>query len=155
MPKAATPEGRMGAYKSLSDVPRRHRLSTFVESYRDRDVWGEFLAQEVLPGISYERKIEDVHRYGRYWKEHTDSNGTHHALATPEVVESYSEWLIEDKTPITACLYWVRVDDFYEWLLWHADHPHRYNPVRMAAVEYENAGTLWEWQYQNHGGRDL
>lgn len=155
MPKATTPEGRMGVYKSLDEVPDRYRLASYASAYADRDVWDEYLEAGVLPDANHERVVEDVRRYGRYWKDHTADAGVHHALATPRVVESYSEWLVADKSPITACRYWYRVDQFYQWLVTHADHLHVYNPVRMAAAEFNHSQTLWEWQYEHHGGRDL
>lgn len=152
-----TPTARMGVYKRLADVPERHRLENYADAYADRDVWAEFRAAEYPPETTGERTREDVARAGRFLQEHADAHDVHPALATPVVVESFATWLLEDReySPRMACAYFDRVDSFYEWLLWHADHPHAYNPARMAAADGGAAGRVWTWLYEHDGGRAL
>lgn len=40
--------------------------------------------------------------------------------------------------------HWAKLEHFYEWLRWHTDHPHVYNPLLMAAANREAAGTVWK-----------
>lgn len=43
-------------------------------------------------------------------------------------------------------LYWTRLAAFYEWLRWHTNHPHTYDPFLMSANEHTDsaAGRIWE-----------
>lgn len=68
----------------------------------------------------------------------------HHALASPDDVEAWCGTLLDSKTRSTSYNYWVRVRRFYDWLQWHVDHPHCYNPVLMAVVEGEASSEIWE-----------
>jgi Uri superfamily endonuclease len=44
----------------------------------------------------------------------------------------------------TAHNYWVRINRLYDWLQWHVDYPHVYNPVLMAAVDGGSSSQIWE-----------
>jgi hypothetical protein len=70
--------------------------------------------------------------------------GRHHALATPADVEAWCSVLVEKKSLATAYNYWVRIKRFYDWLQWHVDHPHVYDPVLMAVVAGGAADQIWE-----------
>lgn len=143
----------MGVYKSLDDVPRHHRLGHYVESYAGRDVWAEFVEAN-RDRYASERSREDSRRIERRWKDHMADRGRHHALARPEDVETWIVWLLDRMKPSTAYNpYWVRLEALYDWLLWHRDHPHVYNPVLMAAAEGPAAGEVWAEKIATNDGR--
>ena len=134
----------LGVYKCLSDVPDHYRLYQYADSYADRDVWGEFCDEyEYERGTTaqYKQKIE-LHR--RSWCTFMADQGRHYALATPDDVEAWSAQLIQSKSLGVSNEYWRRIRRFYDWLQWHVDHPHVYQPVVMAAANGDAAATIWK-----------
>lgn len=138
------PRDMMGVYKTLADVPNRRLLDQHAAAYDSRDVWGEYLIEDVHERVTGEHGRTVARRVGRYWKEHMDGRGRHHALATPEDVETWSASLLDEYAERTTYNYWRFVYLFYEWLRWHTDHPHTYTPVLMAVAENPAAGRVWE-----------
>lgn len=139
------PQDRLGVFKRYGEVPDRYQLYQHEAEYSGRDVWGEFLAKELLSKERSDRYEQDVRRVGRLWKEHLDDRNTHHALATPDDVDAWCSWLLQDRNVDTVYLdYWSKLEQFFDWLLYHPDHPHVYNPTLMAAVEGEHASRVWE-----------
>lgn len=158
--KSAYPLDRLGVYKRLEDVPAKHRFERYEREYSDRNVWQEFCEyHEYQQGTSSNFR-RDVDRVGSNWIDHMDAIGRHHALATPDHVETWCEQLVAAKSDSTAYNYWVRIKRFYEWLQRHVAHPHVYNPVLMAAVNGGAAGRIWDiklakWRKaRSRGGQD-
>lgn len=146
--KSLDPVDRMGVYKSLSEVPDRYRLTNHSAAYEGRNVWQEFCEEYEYAQGDHERYEEEVDRAGDRWREFMADRGRHHALATPGDVEA---WCVELRRGENSSLrrshdYWLRVNRFYDWLKWHTEHPHVYNPVLMAAAEGGVAGEVWEWK---------
>jgi len=145
---STNPENRLGVYKRLADVPEHHRLRQYRERYTGRDVWAEYVEERDL----FERYDSD--RYERAttravndWKSHVEARDHHHALSTPEDVNTWCETLCNDRSYRTVYnLYWTRLAAFYEWLHWHTNYPHTYDPFLMAAHEYADsaAGRIWD-----------
>ena len=144
-PKEPAPHS--GIYQYLDDVPDRYRLYHHAEAYQDRDVFGEFLEEEVLPNIESEWSRDGAYRQSRRWKEYMADRDRHHALARPLDVDAFAQELLDDKAPRTALRYWRRLESFYRWLMWRSDHPHVYSPPLIAAVQYDRSATLWWCQY--------
>ncbi|QLD86188.1 hypothetical protein HWV23_10800 [Natronomonas halophila] len=143
--KTTDPDGRLGVYKQFSDVPERHRLESYHDQYQGRDLWGEFLIEVYFPQHNAYQTQQEARRTGRKWRRVMDERGRHHALARPADVEYLCRELLENVTPLTAYkTYWGKLERFYDWLLWHTEHPHLYNPLLMAANEHEAAGEIWE-----------
>jgi hypothetical protein len=143
---SADPNDRMGVFKQLSDVPDRYRLHQHATAFQDRDVWDEYTTEGYWPQYPdpSEQLRESVERAGRYWKEHMESRGRHHALATPEDVESWTEQLLDRVTVETAYSeYWNRIEGLYTWLQTRTDYPHVYHPVWMAVANYPHSKTVW------------
>ncbi|MEF8906968.1 MAG: hypothetical protein V5A13_03820, partial [Haloarculaceae archaeon] len=141
-------QDRMGVYKQVTQVPDRHRLSTYADRYEGRDIWAAYVSDEI-PDDRSERFIEDVERIERRWKAHMERRGRHHALATPTDVERWAAWLVDEFSIGHAYdPYWCRLEEFYTYLQWHIDHPHVYNPVLMAAAEHPAAGRIWDEKTQ-------
>jgi len=155
-PKSTDPTDRMGVYKSIGDVPDRRRLSQHAAAYDGRDVWTEFVAANE-DRYATEDSRRRVARAGEVWKDHMDERGRHHALATPEDVETWSTALLDEYTVGHAYNgYWVRVEAFYSWLQWHTEHPHVYQPVRMAAADPDAPAsrTIWEEKVSRRRDRE-
>ena len=139
------PVDRLGVYKRLEDVPDRYRLSVFGSAYEGRDVWVEYLDDDVLPRLTSDRHEKDVRRYGRRWKQHLAEHcdGRHHALADPEHIEAWSAALLERFSLRQAYAHWIAIERFYTWLLTHTGHQHHvYQPFWMAAAHEGSAA--WE-----------
>lgn len=150
MAKAATPSGNMGVYKRLDDVPSHRRLARFAGEYDGRDTWRVFVEENHPVRSDY--KDEELRRFEKRWKGHMADRGRHHALATPEDVEKFCAERVEENTLSTAYkTYWRRLENFYQWLQTHPDHPHVYHPPLMAAAEYPNAAKLWEYRIDRTG----
>lgn len=146
--KSLDPLDRLGVYKSLEEVPDRHRLATHAAAYEGRDVWHEFCVEYEYAQGDHDRYEEEVDRVGDSWREFMTDRDRHHALATPADIEAWCVHRRKAKDSSRRRLhdYWLRVNRFYDWLLWHTDHPHVYNPVLMAAADGGVAGEVWEWK---------
>jgi hypothetical protein len=136
------PADLLGAYRTLDDVPDRHRLRHHADAYRGRDAWAEWAEAEVLPGCG-EAGGRLVRRHGEDWRGHMGGR-RHHALARPGDVEDYARGLLDGpRSGRTAAEYWRRVAGFYDFLLGSTAHPHLYSPVLMAAAAGGAAGEMW------------
>jgi hypothetical protein len=144
--KSLDPGDRLGVYKRLADVPTRYRLSNHARAYEERDVWQEFCEEYEYAQGSHARYEEEVDRVGDCWKAHMAEQERHHALAQPADVEAWCADLLADGSTRRAHDYWLRINRFYNWLRWHTEHPHVYNPALMAAVEGEATGEVWTWK---------
>lgn len=150
--KTDDPRDRMGVYKRLEDVPDERRFRRFASSYEGRDVWAEFSQPHDIHRAqnwdSYSTKLE---RAGGRWKDHMEERGRHHALATPDDIVTFTEGLLDELAIATVYKHWVQVEKLYKWLLYHADHPHVYQPVWMAVIEDADGATGRLWNH-NRGG---
>lgn len=138
------PTDRMGVYKHLDDVPADHRFERYADRHDGSDVWSTFLEEQLFDVYETERSREKARRAGRRWKAHVQERGRHHALARPVDVETWCRQLCDTATLATVYNnYWVCLERFYTWLQTHADHPHRYHPVLMAAATHDTAADVW------------
>ena len=129
-----TPHDRLGVFKGLSDVPNSRRFHQYASAYEGQDTWASYRATVELG----ERMSEEWARFSRRWKDHMDERGRHHALARPNDVEEWSVWMLDSFSVDRAYQHWNVIEGFYDWLKWHTEHPHTYNPFHMAAVEPES-----------------
>jgi len=145
VPKSENPLARVGVYKTLEEVPDHSRLSIYESAYDGRDVWGEYVAtvlSDAAETVQYETGLVE-----KTWKSHMAQRGRHHALATPADIESlFSELLDRMQTKRAYNPYWVRLEEFYAYLMWHTGHPHAYHPPRMAAGQNGAARTVWKYK---------
>ena len=143
------PAKRLGIYKRISDVPQSRQLSTFSRSYEGRDVWGEWVTAEMdLPNRS-ESTQGKVARAEERWKAHTDDRDTHHALASPEDVETWLMHLLDERGFTLRTIYsshFVYIENMFNWLTYRTDHPHTYNPAIMAAVAGGVTSEVWDFK---------
>lgn len=144
-----SPYDRMGVFKRLEDVPDRHRLYHYESAYEGRDVYEEFLENDLYqehPDAT-DKFYEAAENAGRRWKAHMDERGRHHALAQPEDVVTWVERLLDRVKVGTAySQYWVRLEGFYTYLQGQTEHPHAYHPVLMAVPESEAALAVWNYK---------
>lgn len=150
--KTRDPDGRMGVYKRLEDVPDRHRLYHHASAYDGRDVWEEYLTTHLFPDRDPADVPRNKRRFGERWKDHMAARGRHDALATPDDVATWSAALNERYAPITAKHYWTTIERFYWWLMDRADHPHLYQPFLMAAATDEETQRIWQTKIDNARG---
>lgn len=140
MSRPYSPHDRLGVFKHLSDVPTRRRFYQYAQGYEGLNTWEEYRATVDLS----DHMSEEWARFSRRWKAHMNSQERHHALATPDDVEAWSETLLERFSIDRAYQHWNVIEGFYDWLMWHTEHPHTYNPFHMAAAEPEsNTRKIW------------
>ena len=137
----------MGIYKRLEDVPEEYRFEQYTGAYEGRNVWAEYV--ESLPSAYTSTFFEDsLRKAEETWTAHMDDRGRHYALATPEDVDTWVSTLAETRKLSTVnSVYFVRVEGLYDWLQSSVDHPHRYQPVLMAASAYETTGAVWRTKF--------
>ncbi|MFB6206447.1 MAG: hypothetical protein ABEJ05_07985 [Haloglomus sp.] len=141
MPEVQPPNDRLGVFKELSEVPDARRLYQYSRTYEGKDTWSEYRAKFDLS----KRMSEEWDRFARRWKEHMTEQGRHHALARPDDVETWSEWLLSQFSVDRSYQHWNVIEGFYDWLKWHTDHPHAYNPFHMAArKDGSSAHKIWQ-----------
>lgn len=145
MSKSREPQHRIGVYKTLDQVPLHSRLSNSEREFAGRDVWAEYIEHELPDAaetVQYETELVE-----ESWKDHMEQRGRHPALAQPADVESWFTGLIERmQTKRAYNPYWVRVDEFYTYLLWHTEYPHSYHPPRMAACGGGATREVWDFK---------
>lgn len=140
MSRQQTPHDRLGIFKSLSQVPESRRFHQYGRSYDGEDTWSHYRETVELS----DRMSEEWERFSRRWKGHVEEQGRHHALARPKDVETWSATLLDRFTVDRAYQHWNVIEGFYEWLKFHTEHPHTYNPFHMAATESgSNARQIW------------
>jgi hypothetical protein len=140
----ATPEEYAGALQYFDEIPQRYHLDTYSAQYRGEDIWNQYVENVVLKEHNSERIQRTLRLGGNSWLEHMDKTRRHHALATPEDVNSWCENLREEKARRTCYdYYFVRIYDFYDYLKSSCRHPHLYNPLLLAAVRYDAARAIW------------
>lgn len=151
--KTIDPLGYMGVYKELADVPDRYRLTQFSAAFDGRDVWQEYYDQKLSNELSSDSSERRYRLTSESWNEHMDEQGRHHALAKPADVDSWVEVLLDEYTIKTATgNYWRKLNGFYEWLMWHPEYPHVYNPVWMAAAKDGATRKVWNEQMRSSRG---
>lgn len=147
---SADPSDEMSIYKRLEDVPTKYRLTAVQAELRGEDTWTKFVddRDEVNRGLS-ESRLEKYDRCGRTWKRHTRSVGRHHACARPQDVESFVSKLDADLAIGSIYeTYFGPLFVFYDWLWHHAEYPHRYSPVLLAAGEEGTALKCWNYRIE-------
>lgn len=145
--KATDPARRMGVYKTLGDVPDRYRLHQHADAYAGRDIWAEWVADDDAHRSRSDWYLDSVETTERSWKGHQSDRGPHHALATPDDIETWIAELLADRNLRTVYEgYWARIESFYGWLQAHTDHPHVYHPALMAAADGEAARRVWDYK---------
>lgn len=146
--KSQDPEKRLGVFKRFAEVPDHHRLEQYADEYREQQTWREFCeAHEYQHGTS-EYFRDEVDRVGDAWCSFMAERESHHALARPVDVEVWCAELLDTRSERRAHDYWLRVRRFYDWLLWHPEHPHVYNPALLAVIEGAAGGQIWETMVQ-------
>lgn len=144
--KSLSPTDRLGVYKRLAEVPDRYRLHHHADAYEDRDTWQEFCDEyEYAQGEGSDYEME-VDRVGDRWKAFMDECERHHALARPKDIDNWCAELRESFSVRRAYEHWLRVNRFFNWLQWHTEHPHVYNPAMLAAAGDSDTRVLWEWR---------
>lgn len=144
--KPTTPEAHAGIFQQYEDIPARYRLETYFQQYQDDDTLDRYLEQ-----FYYNKKSEisdsmrrRTERFRDSWIDHMNERDRHHALATPEDVDLWCQSLLETCTARTSYrTYFYRIYNFYEYLKTSYKHPHLYNPLLLAAIEYETAYEIW------------
>lgn len=140
MATSESPAARLGVFKELDDVPEGRRFYQYTGAYEGNDTWAKYRAKHDLS----ERMSNEWDRFARRWKAHMDECGRHHALARPADVEAWSAELLSRFKVDRSYQHWNVIEGFYEWLKFHTEHPHAYNPFHMAANEPESsAREIW------------
>lgn len=141
------PEQYAGALQHYDEIPQRYQLETYHREYRGEDVWSQFAEDVFLENHDSKRIRRTLRLAGESWVEHMSDRGRHHALATPEDANAWCEKLQEEKARRTCYeYYFIRIYDFYEYLKSHFRHPHLYNPLLLAAIDYEAASHIWSFR---------
>jgi hypothetical protein len=147
--KPTTPEGHAGIFRSYDDIPARYRLETYAQHYEDDDTLTTYYEEVYFPRYApvsewMETKAE---RARDSWQNHMTRQDRHHALATPSHVASWCDVLLDTCSPETAYKsYFRRIYNFYDWLKASYKHPHLYNPLQIAAIEYETTYEIWHYR---------
>lgn len=147
--KGTQPEQYAGAFHRYEEIPERYRLETFAQQYRGEETWQEYRDEVLFPKHDYSRTIKRTARTGgNSWLEHMEERDRHHALAKPSDVEEWSEELLNGDRTRRYCYetYFVRIYQFYDYLKESYRHPHLYNPLLLAAIEYETTRHLWMYR---------
>jgi len=151
------PHDHLGVFGSFEEVTPRYRLSNpkYVTDFEGVDVWADFMSMLREKGDHSDHVLRyTYHATEKLWKEHMDERGRHHALPTPDDVDSFFRAEMEKVTMET--LYtrrYVPVSRFFGWLANHSGYPHAYNPVLMAAAG--DGATRAVWDHRNERNQKM
>ena len=135
---------RLGIYKSLGDVPSKHRLGTHTDQFEGDQLRTPY-EQWVSATVDAEWKQDECRRVKDRWKAHMAEQGVHHALPKPAHVESFIHELMQEVSLDRVYRpYWLYLKRFFAWMMRRRDYPHLYNPVLVACAEYPSCGRIWE-----------
>lgn len=143
--KGTTPEQYAGAFQHYDEIPVQYRLDTYTGQYREDDTYDRYMQEVLLPEYDSKRFRDSAKRAKKSWVDHMKDRGRHHALATPEDAEIWCEKLLNGDRTVGTCYeyYYNRIYQFYEYLKYHYQHPHLYNPLLLAATGYDSAREIW------------
>lgn len=149
--KGIHPEQYAGVYQRYDDIPDRYRLETYAPQYEGEDTWQAYVDDVLVPThepvSDWMRK--SIWLAGESWLEHMDDREPHHALARPVDAEAWCRDLLDGRAKKTCYeLYFVRIYQFYDHMVRVSSHPHVYNPLLLAAIEYEHAETVWRYRIE-------
>lgn len=147
--KGTKPEQYAGAFTSYEEIPKRYRLSTYAGQYQGEDTWEEYLRAELLEESS-ETYISTVRTAGTSWQKHMQSRDPHHALASPKDAHEWVKKLLDRDCSLRTIYknYFVQIYRFYDWLKHSHRHPHHYNPLLLAAIEYNTSRHVWMYRVE-------
>ncbi len=146
--KGTKPEQFAGAFQQYSEIPPRYRLETYTGQYQAQDTWDRYCSEILLEEYDSKHMRKVARKAGDSWLSHMEKQGRHHALATPLDANLWCEKLLDGDRVRRTCYeqYYVRVYQFYDYLKQNHQHPHLYNPLLLAAIEYETARNLWMYR---------
>jgi len=146
--KGTKPEEFSGAYKSYSEIPTRYRLETYTEQYLDEDTWDCYCREILFQEYDSKHIRDSARKASQSWLSHMDDRDRHHALATPADADTWSQRLLNGDRKRRTCYeqYFVRIYQFYDYLKNSYQHPHLYNPLLIAAINYETTRHLWSYR---------
>jgi len=138
----------LGAYKRLSDVPYKHRLARFVGEYANRPLMDEFI-DGYKPHAAASYRQRKFHRVRRAVENHITEG--HYAFLTPQQADEFFGTIANQTVPSQYETYLSALRTMYEWLIFHHDYPHRYNPLDMAILHHGAIHDLIEdWLDHEH-----
>jgi hypothetical protein len=144
--KPTTPEAHAGIFHQYDEIPARYRLETYAQQYHDDDTLDRYLEEHYFEKKSAvsDAMRRRTKRFRDSWIDHMNDRDQHHALATPHDVDLWCRSHLERCTAGTSYrTYFYRIYNFYEYLKTSYRHPHLYNPLLLAAIEYESTYEIW------------
>lgn len=157
--KGTKPEQYAGAFQEYSSIPARYRLETYKQEYSGRETWSNYRGDVLLEAHDSKTIQKESRLAGDSWRDHMRTRGQHHALATPMDANTWCQKLLDTgrtKRYNYEC-YYLRIYQFYDYLKASFHHPHLYNPLLLAAVNYDAARQLWMYRIKTRPevvGRD-
>ena len=149
--KGTTPEQYAGVFQQYDSIPARYRLETYSGHYRDENTWNRYCEQVLFERFDSDYIRKSARRAGDSWLNHMTGEESHHALATPKHVDCWCDKLLNKDRNRRTCYenYFVRIYNFYEYLKSSYRHPHHYNPLLLAAIEFETTRYIWLYRVES------
>jgi len=146
--KGTRPEQFAGPFQDYEEIPQRYRLETYAGQYQDRKTWQRYCETTLFEGHDTKYMRQRAQRAGNSWLSHMQQEGRHHALATPRQANRWCHALLESDRTRRTCyeVYYIRIYQFYDHLKASCHHPHLYNPLLVAAIQYPPSRHLWEYR---------
>ncbi len=149
-----TPQEHAGRiFRDFSTITPEYRLEYHAGRYTDDAVWDEYVAHKAAQrgGVAAETRRK---RYGiarERLAEVCAERGRHYAVARPADVEAFFESEAHLSDHVFRDRRFMPVYGFFEYLRYHTDHPHEYNPVLLAAFDADShARRGWNLRQQRN-----
>jgi len=146
--KGTEPEVFAGPFQHFEEIPPRYRLETYAPQYRGQSTWTHYCEDVLFEQHESDHMQKTAQKAGRSWRNHMQDRNQHHAIATPEGANVWCQKLLDGERCRRTCYeqYFIRIYQFYDYLKGSCQHPHLYNPLLLAAVEYDEARYLWGYR---------
>lgn len=149
--KGTKPEQFAGPFQQHSEIPPRYRLETYTGQYQGRDTWTSYCDDVLLEEYDSQHMRQVARKAGESWLSHMEKQGRHHALPTPQHGNAWCQKLLDGDRVRRTCYeqYYIRIYHFFDFLKEDRRHPHLYNPLLLAATEYDAARYIWMHRIDN------
>lgn len=146
--KGTKPEQFAGPFQDYDQIPTRYQLGTYSSIYRGKEIWEDYKENVLFEEHDSEYIRKTARIAGNSWLDHFEQRSKHHALATPTDVEMWCQKLRNGNRARRTCYehYFIRIYNFYKYLKQSRRHPHLYNPLLLAAIEFDTTREIWMYR---------
>lgn len=146
-PVDGNPYSLLGVYKTEADVPEEYLLPNQASSTYDAEaLWWEHAGWMELADATRRHYTTAWNA----WSEFCEERGRHPAFPYVDDVEAFLATKTDRSPNHEYNSYFKPLYRWFKYLMWHAETPHRYNPVVLAVCNYDGVARA-NWIHARTG----